>query len=66
MQFLKVVRVNSIKGKESRILDLSPMPRRVDGEWKSREGEGLRVLSGRKEELNTCEPTKAGWRAMDY
>jgi hypothetical protein len=29
--------VNSIKGKESRILDLSPMTRRVDGEWKSSE-----------------------------
>ena len=43
---LRVVRVNSIKGKERRILDLSPMPRRVDGKRKRSEVERLRVLSG--------------------
>jgi len=60
---LRVVRVNSIKGKERRILDLSPMPRRVDGERKRSEVERLRVLSGLEAEVNTCEPMEAGWRA---
>jgi hypothetical protein len=55
--------VNSIKGKESRILDLSPMPRRVDGEWKSSEGEGSSVLCGLEGELNACELMEARWRS---